>query len=802
MSRQRWVMLALLSLDICVSYLPYYAFVPIQRQSMMVYSVDEESLNMLCIVYAFVYVPGAFLTGPVVGWIGCRWTFILAMSLNFAGCVVKFGPEGLGMVVPSELRSHGLNELHNVTMVETAPIAMSFSWLLLGQTFCAMGQPFLVNCTSEMGAEWFPSSERPAAAMISNLMNFVGSSLSFLLPSLCMDDHPESLEVAQLQMRSLLQVQTVIAAVALVLTWALYQANPSARVLGVPRSPVSFRSEVARVFQQRDFWLINWQFAMYVAVGHAFDAVEGSLLEHYGYSAGLTSWTGVSCGVTSIFATLLESKYISSASSYRPALVIANIFIVASQLIGFVALHWHMHESVFVFAIGVMGLATPGWGCSCELASEVSFPAREATVSSILEVFSNLTGVVAIVVTQRLIDAGFGAHVLLLTAVASLFGGSSLYCLSGRLPRSEAEASLENGWENGWAEGTEDESKSTRLTCNWGRASARLNFLRCARMAKAKTAWASLLGVGLLMTTVGSVGPFDLFKWMRSHADGHFKIHQSFNASMQGLVNHSMSITPQKQALLSNGLAEPINVVITCRNSPQQLKRFRKFMEKANMTFQVVHCVNVTPKTVAAAVHDGLLPYTAKMAFHGLTTLGIKRSMLIGTAISHLRVLRSISVGSVPIVNVFDDSEIVLPNFEARRNKLLSVLPKDLEYVNLNALHPAGDRVLFSDRSLRGKAYRMKTGLSPLTNGWMSNYIVSKRGARRLLQACRSYDTFGRWELFDEHILSTLYSSPLHSFHGFSVKTNFLSIHCPRKEDPLRRVQPLNKKSQKMCSEA
>merc|ERR1719261_673591 len=82
-------------------------------------------------------------------------------------------------------------------VVIVVPAVMSFSWLLLGQALCALGQPFLVNTTSEMGAEWFPPHERPTAAMVSNLMNFVGGSLSFMLPPLLMEDHPESLEAAE-----------------------------------------------------------------------------------------------------------------------------------------------------------------------------------------------------------------------------------------------------------------------------------------------------------------------------------------------------------------------------------------------------------------------------------------------------------------------------------------------------------------------------------------------------------------------------------------------------------------------------
>eukprot|EP00971_Amphidinium_carterae_P118560 2348975-Amphidinium_carterae.1 len=34
--------------------------------------------------------------------------------------------------------------------------------LISWQTLCALGQPLLVNLTSEMGAEWFPPNERCA----------------------------------------------------------------------------------------------------------------------------------------------------------------------------------------------------------------------------------------------------------------------------------------------------------------------------------------------------------------------------------------------------------------------------------------------------------------------------------------------------------------------------------------------------------------------------------------------------------------------------------------------------------------
>jgi hypothetical protein len=275
--------------------------------------------------------------------------------------------------------------------------------------------------------------------MVSNLMNFIGSSLSFVMPTLVVAQRPKSIEDSRQQIGLLMRYQLATAVFSFFLTALLYQPSPAVPVLTAHRKSVPFLTEVRGFLRLRDFWLVNGQFMIYVAVCHAFDAVEGSLLEHYGYNASLASWTAVACAVSSIASTIVEASYITDPASYRSALVIVNVILAASQLFGCISLYFQFHEAAFVIAVAVMGLSTPGWGCTFELGSEVCFPAREATVSSIMEACSNLVGVAGIVLMQRLIDAGFGAGVLLLMAILSLAGGAMLLGLSGRLRRSEAE---------------------------------------------------------------------------------------------------------------------------------------------------------------------------------------------------------------------------------------------------------------------------------------------------------------------------------------------------------------------------
>lgn len=431
--RQRWRMLAILSLDICVSYLPWYTFVPIMSQSMAVYGATAADLNMLCIVYSVVYIPGVFLTGTLLSALGCHWCFTLATSFVAAGCMLRCGP-GVAM----RLFDTAFWNVLSSSPPHPWPVLAPFAWLAAGQALCAVGQTFLVNATSHLAAEWFHHDERPAAAMMSNLMNFIGACGSFMQPTWYVSEEGDP-EAARQQVTSLMDAQLKISLAALVVTFTLYRDPPLAQKSGCLREELPLFSEFGRVLRLRDFWLVNGQFVIYLTVLNTFDAVEGSLLATYGYSEALSSWTAVSFCLGSVLSTAVESAVIKHPAHYRQALISINSVLALSFLMGLVALKLQMPKMFFVFAVFVQGLSTPGWGCSMEMASEVCYPVREATVSSLLEAFGSIASVGGIIAAQRLIDTDQAAMVLVCMAACTLAGNLALMGLSGRLHRSEAE---------------------------------------------------------------------------------------------------------------------------------------------------------------------------------------------------------------------------------------------------------------------------------------------------------------------------------------------------------------------------
>merc|ERR1712007_30322 len=127
---------------------------------------------------------------------------------------------------------------------------------------------------------------------------------------------------------------------ALVLTALFYQPSPSVPVVSIKREkPHHFFAEIVTFCGRRDFWLLNGQFMIYLGICHSFDAIEGSLLQQYGYSAALSSWTGVSCGAASILSTMVEAWYMSDATNYKAALVVVNSILAFSLLIAAACLY-------------------------------------------------------------------------------------------------------------------------------------------------------------------------------------------------------------------------------------------------------------------------------------------------------------------------------------------------------------------------------------------------------------------------------------------------------------------------------
>jgi len=249
-------------------------------------------------------------------------------------------------------------------------------------------------------------------------------------------------------------------------------------------------------------------------------------------------------------------------------------------------------------------------------------------------------------------------------------------------------------------------------------------------------------------------------------------------------------------AALTAAVVEQVrNVVISCNE--KRLARFQRLMARSGLTFDVAPCIKGSSHNIRSAVRDNLIGAGSIWMATGLSSRGKDRSQIMSDAISNLRLLQNISVGNATVVNIFSDREVVWQTYKERRFELLTHLPDNLDMVKMNVKQPAGRKVKIPRAGIwmQGNVFRMHSTLSPIVNVGMSNYIVTKQSAAKIVKWSRGFDSAGKWETLDQFLLSKFYKESRKRGHfvAFTVTTSLLSVRCDE------RALPHTRKEAELC---
>lgn len=69
-------------------------------------------------------------------------------------------------------------------------VNQNFNWVIIGQTLCAIGQPFILNAPAMVSGSWYAESGRAMATTIASSANPLGAAIGFVFPSFFVDDDP------------------------------------------------------------------------------------------------------------------------------------------------------------------------------------------------------------------------------------------------------------------------------------------------------------------------------------------------------------------------------------------------------------------------------------------------------------------------------------------------------------------------------------------------------------------------------------------------------------------------------------
>eukprot|EP00927_Polykrikos_kofoidii_P044739 TRINITY_DN38625_c0_g1_i1.p1 TRINITY_DN38625_c0_g1~~TRINITY_DN38625_c0_g1_i1.p1 ORF type:complete len:461 (+),score=59.79 TRINITY_DN38625_c0_g1_i1:39-1385(+) len=190
-----------------------------------------------------------------------------------------------------------------------------------------------------------------------------------------------------------------------------------------------------------------------------------------------------------------------------------------------------------------------------------------------------------------------------------------------------------------------------------------------------------------------------------------------------------------------NGLDQPVNIILNCPSDTKRRAQFTRNAKAAGLTFEVFPCFNPTEENVQAAIRKGLVSPTISWT--------VKRGTI-------------------------GDDEALPGNYAAERARILGSLPTNIEYVKLNNLRTTGVQVPGVDpRVLRMTAEWPEWRGA---NVWLSNYVVSAAGARKLLTLLKGYDGSAQ---IDFYISGKLLEVSMGGLQAYSVRDmDMVSTHC------------------------
>ena len=143
----RWIQLIVYILATFANALSSMTFAPIESQTSKFYGITTTEVNVLAIIFLFLYIFGTILSIWLSRKLSMRATMIIGGILNL-GVFIRL----LSLIKPN----------------------YGYASLIIGQILPAIAAPFFLNSTALFSARWFAPSQRDIATSICSMANPLG----------------------------------------------------------------------------------------------------------------------------------------------------------------------------------------------------------------------------------------------------------------------------------------------------------------------------------------------------------------------------------------------------------------------------------------------------------------------------------------------------------------------------------------------------------------------------------------------------------------------------------------------------
>lgn len=381
----RWVILFIYFIINLLMQIQWITLAPITSEAVKYYNVSALQIDLLSlifmIVYLFVSIPASYIIDTWGIRIGIG---IGALLLGIFGFMKGF-------------------------------YGASYTMIVIAQIGIAIGQPFVLNSVTKVGARWFPLHERATQAGISVLAQFVGIIIAMALTPLLFKMYG---------MEQMLMIYGIAALAGAVIFILFNREHPP-----TPPCPpghderISVFAGLKHITKQVDMRYLILVF--FISLG-IFNAVT-TWIEQIVRPRGFTITEAGICGALMMVGGIIGASilpFLSDKMRKRKIFIVITLIGAVPGMIGltFTASYCPLLASCFILGFFLMA----GAPICFQYSAEVSYPAPEATSQGLLLLAGQISGIIFIFGMDIMTAAGASKTPAMLIFIAMMIINVSL----------------------------------------------------------------------------------------------------------------------------------------------------------------------------------------------------------------------------------------------------------------------------------------------------------------------------------------------------------------------------------------
>lgn len=361
LSPYRWVILLAIVPIIVSTEMMWLSLAPIASMAQSFYGVGSMSVSLFSMSYMIMFILFSLPASWIVDRYGYRCSLFIGASLTAIFGLVR------------------------------AFFANDFTIVLISQFMIAIGQPFLLNISTKVPANWFPLSERSTAAGILTMAQYLGFAVPMLLAPII----AESSGIPQVFM-----VFAIIALISCAVAMIFTREKPRVAPPGPtpPKEDLSPAS-MKKLFQNKPFMIVL--FICFVSMG-IFNTLL-TLIEAILLPRGITPAQSGIVGAVFVVAGILGAvviPIISDKLRIRAPFFVLSIALLVPVYLGFTFVQSYVWVAVLAGVAGfsIMGVAPVLF----QYGAEVAYPIQEGTSLGVILLAGQVSGVLFVYLFEML----------------------------------------------------------------------------------------------------------------------------------------------------------------------------------------------------------------------------------------------------------------------------------------------------------------------------------------------------------------------------------------------------------------